>query len=324
MRTSPRFELTALLTIAVVGCQGDRPAPDAMPASDATAAADATPGLVELTAVDRTFQGPDSVEAGWVTIRFTNASTMTHFAVVERMPEGYGVAEQQEQVAPIFQDGMDLLAAGKADEAMAKFGEVPEWFGQIVFTGGPGLTAPGHTSQATVHLDPGTYILECYVKTEGIFHSYKPDSTAYGMVHQLTVTAPASSATEPQASTDLTLSSARGIEMSGTPVAGPQTVAVHFEDQTVHENFVGHDVHLVRLADDTDTDALVSWMDWTQVGGLQTPAPAQFVGGLNELPAGMTGYMTVTLEPGRYAWIAEVPNAAEKGMLKEFTVAPSS
>jgi hypothetical protein len=61
-------------------------------------------------------------------------------------------------------------------------------------------------------------------------------------------------------------------------------------------------------------------MDWRQPGGLQTPAPARFVGGLQEMPAGSTGYFTVELEPGRYAWIAEVAEPQNKGMLLTFTV----
>ena len=38
------------------------------------------------------------------------------------------------------------------------------------------------------------------------------------------------------------------------------------------------------------------------------------------MPAGNTEYFTVTLEPGRYAWISEVANPFENGMLKVFTV----
>lgn len=279
------------------------------------------PGVVQVVALEnKTFQAPDSVPAGWTTFRLQNASTMTHLAVIERYPAGYGIAEARAQVAPIFQAGMDLLTAGKTQEAMAKFGELPAWFGKIVFLGGPGLTGPGRTSEATVNLEPGTYVLECYVKTDGIFHSVNPDSTKYGMVHQFAVTGPATEVPEPTATLDLTLSSTRGLEISGVPQAGQQTVAVHFEDQKVYENFVGHDVHVARLADDTDLKALVAWMDWTQPTGLQTPAPVEFIGGLQEMPAGSTGYFTVTLEPGRYAFIAEVPNADAKGLLKEFTV----
>ena len=38
------------------------------------------------------------------------------------------------------------------------------------------------------------------------------------------------------------------------------------------------------------------------------------------MPAGATGYMIVTLEPGRYAWLAEVPGPDRKGMLHTFVV----
>lgn len=61
-------------------------------------------------------------------------------------------------------------------------------------------------------------------------------------------------------------------------------------------------------------------MSWVNPDGLQTPAPLPFVGGTNEAPAGSTVYFTMLLQPGEYAWIAEVPNAAAEGMLKTFTV----
>ena len=38
------------------------------------------------------------------------------------------------------------------------------------------------------------------------------------------------------------------------------------------------------------------------------------------MPAGSRGYFTVTLTPGSYAWVSEVPGAVEKGMLRTFTV----
>jgi hypothetical protein len=45
-----------------------------------------------------------------------------------------------------------------------------------------------------------------------------------------------------------------------------------------------------------------------------------FLGGMNNMLAGDTGYFTANLEPGRYVLIAEVPNPASKNMLKTFTV----
>lgn len=279
-----------------------------------------SPGVVEVVARDLTFIAQDSVPAGWTTFRFTNTSPMIHFAMVERVPGGKGLVDQQEEIAPVFQEGFDLLVAGEADSAMAAFGGLPEWFGEIVFLGGPGLTSPGVTSEASVYLEPGTYLIECYVKTDGIFHSYNPDPGVYGMVHELVVTDRPSGAPEPQPSLRLTISSERGISVDGAAVAGTHVVAVDFEDQTVHENFVGHDVHLVRLTEGTDLEAVERWMDWTRADGLESPAPATFVGGTNEMPAGTTAYFNVSLEAGSYAWIAEVPNASEKGMLVPFEV----
>ena len=283
--------------------------------------ADVTPGtgVVEVTARGRTFEMPDTIPSGWTMFRFVNESGLVHFGLVERIPDEIGVAEQQEQVAPVFQAGMDLLAAGQPDSALDAFGELPLWFGDIVFLGGPGLTSPGRTSTATVYLEPGTYLLECYVKTDGVFHSFNPDPSINGMVHEFTVTAAKSGAAEPQGTIRVELSREGGMAVSGDLDAGEHTVQVQFVDQVAHENLVGHDVHLARL-DDTDIDTLAAWMDWTQPHGLETPAPVTFLGGLNEMPAGSTGYFTATLEPGRYALVAEVPGSEEKGMLRTFDV----
>lgn len=266
------------------------------------------------------FEAPAETKSGWTTLRLENESEMTHFAVVQRLPNGIGVADHQAQVAPVFQEGMDLLNEGEVDAAMAAFGNLPPWFSDVVFMGGPGLITAGESTQTTVYLEPGTYMLECYVKTEGIFHSYNPSPDAYGMVHEFTVTDEMSEAVEPTADLDVTISSERGIEVEGDVQTGEQTIAVHFEDQTVHEHFLGHDLHLARLSSDIDIEELATWVDWTRPTGLETPAPAEFVGGVQDMPAGETAYLSVNLTPAEYAWIAEVPNPAEKGMLQTFSV----
>lgn len=66
---------------------------------------------------------------------------------------------------------------------------------------------------------------------------------------------------------------------------------------------------------------------WTGVrpAGLLTPSPAEFLDGVNEMPAASTSYLRVTLEPGGYLWIAEVPDPGTKGFMKRFSVpAPTS
>lgn len=300
----------ALALLLAVGCSRPGAPPPAAAESPA----------IEVIARGLELSAPDRVASGWNTFRFRNESAMTHFAVIEKLPEGIGVAEQQEQVAPIFQQGLELLNRDDTDGAMAKFGELPGWFRQVVFLGGPGLTGPGVTSEATVRLEPGEYLLECYVKTDGIFHSYNPTPGVYGMVHGFTVTEELSDEAEPTPTATITLASQGGIDAPEEVPAGLQTFAVGFEDQKLYENFVGHDLHLVRLTDDADLEKLAAWMDWRAPHGLETPAPALFLGGLNEMPAGSTGYLRVNLEPGRYAWVGEVADPAAKGFLKLFTV----
>lgn len=301
---------------------GDRPEAAGIP----------DPAVVELEAVGLTFEGPSEVAPGWTTIRLNNGeSGLVHFAILQRLPDGRGIADQQAEIAPVFQQGMDLLNAGQPDSAMAVFGGLPEWFSDITFMGGPGLVAPGGIAETTVFLEPGTYLLECYVKTDGRFHSFHPDPATYGMVHELRVSGTATEAPAPEPTLELSISSSEGITRLGsasdadgpdvTPVpSGRHTVAVHFEDQAVYENFLGHDVHLVRLADDTSLEALGAWMDWSAPGGLETPAPAGFLGGTHEMPTGSTAYFHVDMEPGVYAWIAEVPDPDARRMLRTFTV----
>lgn len=276
--------------------------------------------VVEVTARGLSFEAPDEVPSGWTTFRLNNESEMIHFAVLERLPQGIRVEDHQEEVAPVFQKGLNLLRVGKSEAASKAFGELPKWFGDVVFLGGPGLIAPGRTAQTTVHLEPGTYLLECYVKTDGVFHSYNPSPDTYGMVHELTVTDASSGASEPEPTLEMTLSSESGIEVDESVTPGSHTIAVRYKDQKSHEHFLGHDVHLVRLGETVDRESVAAWMNWAQPDGLDSPAPAPFLGGIHEMPTGTRGYFTVTLTPGRYAWVAEVPNPDEKGMLQPFTV----
>jgi hypothetical protein len=287
-----------------------------------TAAADVASFDIVSRGMD--FDAPQEVRSGWINFRFRNESPMIHFALIERLPDGHGLQDQQELVAPVFQRGMDLMLAGDASGAQAAFGELPPWFADIVFIGGPGLTGAGQTSEVTLRLPPGDYLLECYVKTGGVFHSYNPAPDRNGMVREFTVRAEPGAVPEPAATLELAISTAEGIQMRGTPVPGRQTIKVKFDEQTMHENFVGHDVHLVRLAAGGDADArldeLEYWMDWRQAGGLETPAPVTFIGGVNEMPAGSVAYLHLNLERGDYAWVSEVPGAIGKGLLKTFRI----
>jgi hypothetical protein len=244
---------------------------------------------------------------------------MIHFGILERLPEGKHLADQQADIAPVFQNIMDGINGKELSEPDAGT-TPPEWFSMIEFVGGPGFVSTGRTAETTVYIEPGTYLLECYVKTNGFFHSYNPDPEIYGMVHEYYASSQPSGQGEPQAGMRIDISSTEGYKITGDLVPGRQTIAVHFTDQKVYPNFLGHDVHLVQLTPNTSRDSLLTWMDWINPAGLETPAPATFLGGAHEMPAGTTQYFTVDLSPGEYALIAEVPHPDSVGMFRRVSV----
>lgn len=276
--------------------------------------------------------------SGWVTFNFNNASPSDHFFLLYKVPEAAIQAAEEADESIVqhwhgaltvpFQENFNPYINGDieygefVDSLVAEISEKGPWFFDpgAPTMGGPGITAAGSSSATTVYLEPGEYIVECYVKDEEqVFHSY------IGMLEQLTVTGEMNEAEEPQASKTVTISSENGIEFAGSFGTGEQIVEVHFADQTSYSHLLGHNVQLVKLEDAEDDSLLQSlgdWMNWMTPFGLTANAPtgAKFVGGVMEMTEGQSGYMHLDLEPGDYAWIAEVPDPADKGMLKTFTI----
>lgn len=263
------------------------------------------------------FQMPDTITSGWNTWRYRNNSTQTHFILIDDYPDGITLDSVKQKVIPVFGDGMELLNEGKTEEGFAEFARLPVWFSEVKWPGGVGLISPGHEAQTTLYLDPGHYLVECYLKMNtGMFH------TNMGMIEELVVVEQKSKMEEPEADVEITISSESGIVFEPPFHAGLYTFSVVFMDQIAYENFVGHDVNLVKLESDANEKVLEAWMDWRDPEGFIEPAPKGFVflGGVNDMPAGGKAYFTANLEPGKYALISEVPNASEKNLLKTFEI----
>lgn len=311
----------AFLVVVAEGCEEAPTTPELSPSdadlADTRGQARGNSNVVEVVSTGLHFDAPDNIPTGWTTFRFRNETGGTHFVILEKMPLVEGAQKTLEdskaEVVPVFQNFMDFFAGKTLSFPEAGF-TLPDWYSEVVFLGGPGLIAPGRTAETTVNLEPGTYVIECYVKTNGTFHSVD------GMIDQIIVTEETSRAREPRSTLRLTVSSMDGIEVEGILRPGRHTVAVHFADQTVYSHFLGHDVHIARIEGDTDLNGLASWMNWTIPGQLETPAPAEFLGGVQDMPAGSTAYFDVLLKPGSYAFIAEVPGPAGENMLQPFTV----
>lgn len=317
MRKLLMFSVPALLLAPLGGCEQTPTTPDA---DLFMGKAVPKTTVVEVTAISESGEhvfelSTDEVPAGWTTFRFHNTAGVTHFAFATRVDDDVTLEQYRDEVTLPFQNLYDEFFLLRA-HTFPGLGNDPTATFDTQFMGGPGLTAPGSTSQTTLHLEAGKYIIECYVKTPGnVFHA------ARGMLAELTVTETPSGAPEPKGTLQMTIRNPEngGIQVAEQVRPGKHTVAVHFAEQTVHGNFVGNDVHLVRL-NGTDLTDLAHWMDWRPPDGLVTPAPAEFLGGAHELSAGETAYFTVNLKPGAYAWIAEVDDPDAKGMLRTFTV----
>lgn len=273
--------------------------------------------IINVVSEGMDIQMPDTITSGWHTFKFHNKSPDVHFLLFDKYPEGKNIHDAEKEVAPAFQKGMDFIMEGNMDAAMAAFGELPPWFAEIVFTGGTGLVSPGLTSETTMKLEPGTYAVECYVKMpNGMFH------TSMGMIVPLIVTEAVSDGLEPKGDLTINISGEMGYEIEGAFKKGEQMVKVHYLDQKAHENFVGHDVNLIKLEEGADLGKLEHWINWSVPEGLVSPAPEgfTFLGGVNDMPAGYTGYFKVDLSAGNYVLIAEVPNTSQKNMLIEFQI----
>lgn len=306
------FLLGIISILSITGCKS-KEEPKMVETEDEVS----TP-YIEITTRSMEFQSVDTISSGWNTFKYNNLSNETHFFLLDKYPDSISIENTRLEVLPVFDRGMDLINEGKQEEGFAAFNDLPAWFFKIVFSGGSGLIAPNHSSITTLKLDPGYYLMECYVKMpNGKFHG------SMGMVKPIIVLDTDSGIEPPTATVDLNISSTEGITYQGTIEKGKHTFSVTFKDQITHENFVGHDINLVKLNDSADLNELEKWMNWADPEGLVTPVPAgvTFLGGVNDSPAGTIGYFEVDLEPGNYAFISEVPGTVAKGMLKTFEVA---
>lgn len=274
-------------------------------------------GEVQVQTKGMEFIVADTLYSGWNQLTYENQSAEVHFILMDYYPEGKTIADTKKEVLPPFEVGMKKIIEGKMDEAIAAFGELPEWFFTVQYHGGTGLISPGQTAKSSIFLSPGLYQMECYVKAaNGEWH------TSHGMIKQIIVRDSPSSMSAPTPTTSVSISSTEGIQMPLAPAAGSQTFQVDFLDQSVYEHFVGHDVNLVRYEENASLDTLQYWMNWMNPTGLRTPAPKgfTFLGGMNNLGEGGKGFFEADLSPGNYVLISEVPEAEKKGLFVTFSI----
>ncbi|TRZ45933.1 hypothetical protein [Robertkochia solimangrovi] len=273
--------------------------------------------VVEVITRHMEFYSADSISSGWTTFKYVNLSSETHFLILKKMPEGIHLEDFSSDIIPVYKEGMDRIIDGDIEFGQKAFEKLPAWNSRVGVIGGVGLVSPGEAGRSIINLSPGNYLMECYVKRpDGNFHSFM------GMLKEIVVTEANGEQGRPNAAYEIDLSSENGIALNDIPAKGLQTFAVNFLDQEGYKNLQGHDVHLVRLGKNADLDKLSSWMNWMDPKGLMSPAPSDlvFLGGIQELDEGQTGFFQVNLTPGNYALISEIPDPLSAKMLYLFTV----
>lgn len=215
-----------------------------------------------VTSYEYTFQAPDSIASGVVTVRLVN-----------RGKDGHQVS------FALLDDSTSIV------RAMRDLAENKKRATGVTWVGGVENALAGGASEATMMLPAGRYVIVCaYEDSTGHAHM------SYGMLRALTVT-PASSAGDtvlPVATVTAKLTD-YAITFSKPLVKGRQLVRV--QNDGAHR----HHLLVARMVGNATVDDVMKW------DGASKPAPVEDIGqGAAVLAPGRASVIPLTLAPGRY------------------------
>lgn len=246
--------------------------------------------VVTITATEYAFDAPAEIPSGLTTFRLVGEGKELHHASIVKLEDG-----------KTFDD---------FKEAIQKQGPPPSW---MVAMGGPNPPRPGGVVEETQMLEPGNYVIVCFVPSaDGTPHLAK------GMMRPLTVTPTTASnaSAAPMPVPDITIRMVDYAFESSKPLTTGKHV-IRIENGATQE----HELVLVRLAPGKTVEALAAWLE-KQEG----PPPGEPLGGIAGVHSGGYGFITVDLTPGSYAFLCFIPDAKDgkphvaHGMMKQFTV----
>jgi plastocyanin len=260
-------------------------------AQKSTAAGD-LPRVVNVKALDFKFDAPASIPSGTTTFRLTNVGKEPHHLWIVKLTDGKTPAD-----------------FNKAMKSWGSALKMPAW---AIDVGGPNTAGANETAEGTMTLEPGTYMLVCWIPSpDGMLHVMK------GMVKPLTVTGPALAATEPTADITMMMDDYT-FELSKPITPGRHTI--RFENRAAQ----AHEAVIAQLLPDKTLAQTVTWLNGGQAG----PEPVVLLGGASGLAKGRHMFITADFQPGHYALLCFIPDAKDgkphfdHGMAKEIIVAP--
>jgi uncharacterized cupredoxin-like copper-binding protein len=245
--------------------------------------------VVYVTATDYGLSLPDTLNAGATTFRVVNRGRELHHVLFVRLAGGHSAA--------------DLARAMKGDAPPPRWAELD---------GGPNGVSPGDTSLATtVALRAGHYAALCMIPgPDGVPH------VAKGMITDLVVRPAAYPVAAAMPANDATITMFDYGYRSSTPITrATREVVVRNDGAQPHE------IELARLLPGKTMADLAAWAQ-----KMDSPPPAEFIGGVSPLAPGKSNDLALSLKPGHYAMLCFLPDAKDHaphiahGMVHEFTV----
>lgn len=217
--------------------------------------------VVEVRGDEYAYVMPDSAEPGWTTIDFTNTGEEAHEFALFRLDDGKTLADVQKVLG---------------DPASQQQGP-PDW---VTIVAGVPTLAAGAAASLTQELEAGTHVLVCFLEGP----SGKPHFVD-GMIRELEVSGEARG-DEPNA--DAVLALGEGLEAPEIE-AGERTLEFRNDGDEPSA------LSLVAYEPGKTPEDLKRWEE----AGAKGPAPAEFLGGIIDVPAGSSAYYTFDFEVGR-------------------------
>ena len=252
------------------------------------AASGSPQSVATFSAWDHRFEGPDTIPGGQTTIRLQHRGKELHQLQLLKLDQGKSPA--------------DLAAALRAGG-----GAVPQWAKHM---GGPNGIGAGDTSEATMYLDPGSYVIICGIPTKN-----HQTHAALGMQKALVVAKNAPAPPEFYGNFHMAMFDYEFVVVQPLKKGRHTFYVINRGSQT-------HQASLVRL------DPGASAEDVLAAFGSETPVPlpGKLIGGMSGLEPGGDGTFTAEFIPGRYIIIClfSAPTTrdshAAKGMVMNFTI----
>ena len=296
--------VAGLVALSLAACGDDDDDTDT--AATTTTASATGPNTLDVEMVDYAYKTKGAPRSGLVTVNSSNAGTEWHMAGFGLLKRGKTVAQL---VAALREQGGP--GAGEGEEGEQDRDPTAEFIDKEL--GAPGhVLQPGQSQSLTVNLEPGNYVMLCFLPTEGEGTPH----LAKGMVAGFEVARAEAAAEEPEAVAEVTL--ADDAEPTGIPTSlqsGKHTFKLTATGTKGKDFGVGQ-LKPGQPSDPTTFDRYFETEFEKEGGpakGAATRAPGTLFGTTFEIEPDQSVWMTVELKPGPTFFVNTTNTEGEGG-----------